>query len=292
MSFIMAIPFPKVGIVVLNFNGHDCLFSCLTSLRELQYSNFFVVVVDNASEDSSFSDAMAHFPDFYFVRSAENKGFSGGMNIGIREALTRGAHWVWLFNNDAHADKKALSWLVESALKNETAGLLSPCIYSEKTGNLWFGGGVIDSFQMRVKHISPRASDLAKPWYESEFLTGCALFISKETIDRVGFLDERFFLYYEDADYSVRVRKLGIATLVVPQARVFHEERSQKNSEKLYYLVFSGLLFFRKHASGWQKPYYFVYATMRRIKNVLDLMLGRGYASAVYRAYHDFYHGH
>jgi GT2 family glycosyltransferase len=251
-----------------------------------------VVVVDNASEDDSFSEALRQFPDLFFVKNHKNRGFSGGMNAGIREALTRGAHWVWLFNNDARADTKALSALVAVTSENPSAGLLSPCIYSETNGKLWFGGGTIDFFRMRVIHRSPKASDLKKLYYESEFLTGCALFISKEAIEQVGFLDERFFLYYEDADFSVRARKQGIMPLVVPGARVFHDEQSRKNEKKLYFLVFSGLLFFKKHASGWQKSYYTVYGTMRRIKNALDLMLRRDDALAVYRAYQDFYHGH
>ncbi len=281
---------PLIGVVVLNFNGKDCLLRCLASLRALEYENFFVVVVDNASKDDSLDRAKEKFSEYTYVSNHENRGFASGMNIGMRLAFEKGAAWVWLFNNDAVADRYSLGYLIAIALTHERAGLLSPLI-SDAAGKIWFGKGQIDSFRMRTVHKSPKKQELESDSYPSEFLTGCALLVRRDVFRVIGDLDEHFFLYYEDADFSLRAREQGFEALVVPKARVMHTEQSQKNQKKIYHLVFSGLLFFRKHARFWQKPYFLLYGTIRRIKNLVDIRRGRGDALIVRRAYHDFYHG-
>ncbi len=279
-----------MGIVVLNFNGEDCLTSCLRSLETLTYPHFFVVVVDNASNDSSFKQAQKIFPQHLFLRNETNRGFAGGMNDGLALAFGRGADFVWLFNNDATTTPEALTALVEVALRSSSIGLLSPLIFGDPSSTPWFAQGKIDFFRMRASHVVPYLKEQKRLYYESQFLTGCALLISRAVFEAIGLLDERFFLYYEDADYSLRARKKGFQVVVVPKAHVMHAEQSKKQEGKLYYLVLSGLLFFEKQGSFWQKPYFLVYGTIRRMKNILDRIRGRAGARAVYRAYQKFYH--
>lgn len=282
--------FPKVGIIVLNYNGARCLLSCLQSLDRLEYPEKDIIVVDNASADDSFEEAEKKFPRFTYVRNAKNEGFARGMNVGMRLALKRGAEWVWLFNYDASADSGALSALILAAGENPQAGLLSPVISETGSGSVWFAKGKIDSFRMRTLHIPSTRAESASAAYSSEFLTGCALLIKKELIDTIGFLDERFFLYYEDADYSVRASRAGFACLVVPQAKVAHSEASNVRPEKTYFLVYSGLLFFEKWATPRMRPYLAAYGTMRRVKNFFDRLCGRARAAQeAYRAYRDYY---
>lgn len=287
----MDLKYPLVGIVVLNFNGKKCLLSCLESLKKLRYPNFFVIIVDNNSTDDSFSLAERAFPRYSFIKNNENRGFSGGMNVGMKAAFDAGAEWAWLFNNDATAEPSALHTLVDVALREPQAGLLSPVIYTKEGGSLWFGKGSINNLRMRTVHLAPSVKETASVSYPSEFLTGCALLVSRTLFDHEGGLDESFFLYYEDADFSLRARKAGYKTLVVSGAKVFHSEQSQENSQKLYYLVLSGLIFFKKHASFLEKLYFFVYGTIRRLKNAIDVILGKKDAKTVRQAYRDFYYG-
>ncbi len=280
---------PRVGIVVLNYNGQACLNRCLRSLDGLRYENFFVLVVDNASTDDSLATARQSFPEHTYICNIENKGFAAGMNSGLRTAFERGAAWVWLFNNDAEAEAPALTSLMTVAVKDERIGLLSPWIFWTGTKKLWFGKGRIDQLRMRALHVVPNSVERHKAWYESEFLTGCALLIKKEVYQEVGALDEHFFLYYEDADLSLRARQKGFLVGAVPAAHVFHAEQSSENPQKLYHLVLSGLIFFEKHASPWLRPYYYVYATMRRLKNHLTGLMGKEVARSVRRAYKDYY---
>lgn len=282
---------PKVGIIVLNYNGQACLLRCLDSLLRLCYQNFFIVVVDNASEDDSFLSAKEHFPHVLFIANKTNIGFAAGMNMGISAALEKGAQYVWLLNNDAVVESDTLSFLIDAAQECPKAGLLSPYIFNASTGILWFGKGIISFFRMRAVHVLPRKREQALRWHESGFLTGCALLIKKEVFSAIGVLDEVFFLYYEDADFSIRARARGFMTIAVPKSRVFHAEQSEKNIKKLYYLVLSGLLFFEKHANPFFRLYFILYGTMRRLKNAIDVARGKKEALVVRQALNDFYYG-
>jgi GT2 family glycosyltransferase len=280
---------PRVGIIVLNYNGKNCLLSCLQSLDRLECSNKEIVVVDNNSTDGSLEEAEKKFPHFIFVRNQKNEGFARGMNIGIKEALARGAKWCWIFNYDAVAHPQALNKLISAAQENPKAGLLSPVVYEANRDNLWFAKGIIDFLRMRTLHIQPTKQELAAKTYKSEFLTGCALLIKKELIEKIGFLDERFFLYYEDADYSLRSTQAGADCLVAPEAKVSHSEESKLNPSKIYYLVYSGLIFFNKWTPFYLRSYFVVYVTMRRTKNFWDRLFGKSEAAQeVYRAYRDY----
>lgn len=282
----------KVGIVVLNFNGEKCLLPCLESLSALEYSEKFVVVVDNHSEDGSIEMARERFKEHRYILNSENQGFSRGMNLGIRAALKEGAEWVWIFNNDALAAPDSLNLLLAAAAHRERVGMLSPLIIDKETNEVWFAEGKINFFRMRTEHVLPRPSLFSQEAYPSEFLTGCALLINKRVFESVGFLDEDFFLYYEDADLSSRVWSAGFQCLVVPGAKVFHRENSRLNPRKVYFLVYSGLLFFHKHSGFFMKPYLWAYATIRRAKNIIDSLFQKKEAQHVRQAMIDFYHDH
>ncbi|NTW13854.1 MAG: glycosyltransferase family 2 protein [Candidatus Moranbacteria bacterium] len=277
---------PKVIVVVLNKNGKDCLQDCLRGVFQSSYSNFEVVVVDNDSRDGSLEDAKSMFSRSHFILNRENLGFAAGMNVGIRYAFSQGARYVWVLNNDAVPGGDALSELVKTAEKHEDMAILSPLIFDPK-GKVWFSGGKVDYFRMRARHVSSPGVRRANIPYGSAYLSGCALFLPKKALDRVGLFDEGYFLYYEDADFSIRARKAGIELLVVPNAVVVHAERSNMNPEKLYWLVRSGLLFFRKNTPKILRPWTTVYLFLRKMKNDHDRRRGGTESDLVARAYAD-----
>jgi GT2 family glycosyltransferase len=283
---------PKVAIIVLNWNGRDCLHDCLISLSNLHYDRKDIIVVDNASTDGSYEEAKRSFPNYHFMTTGTNLGFAGGMNAGIRAALERGADWCWLFNNDATAHPDSLNILIHHSFALPQAGLLSPIIFDPQHESLWFGKAIIRFFRMRTEHVMPKDAELGLAHYSSPILTGCALLIRKEVFARIGFLDETFFLYYEDADFSLRASQAGFGLSIVPQAIVQHKESSQSNPEKIYHLVRSGLIFFDRHTPWYIRPYLCIYATIRRTKNLIDRLLGREEAFRVGQAYADYYAEH
>ena len=124
--------------------------------------------------------------------------------------------------------------------------------------------------------------------YTTGYLSGCALFLPRKAIERIGLFDEGYFLYYEDADLSVRARKKGCGLLVVPQATVVHSEQSTENPEKTYWLVRSGLRFFREHTPAPLRLWVWIYTLLRRVKNKIDKLQGKREALPVSVAYADF----
>lgn len=277
---------PKVVIVVLNYNGQKCLEQTIKSLLDLCYQKKEILIVDNDSKDNSFNLVKELFPECHFLKLPYNGGFAYGMNRGINWALSNGADFIWLFNYDAIAEKTSLEKLVLGYKSLNKEALLSPCILDEKK-KVWFEGGRINFWNMRVEHKENRKS--ASEIYRTDFLTGCALFLPRIAIEKIGLLDEDFFLYYEDADYSLRALNKGFGLYIVSSAEVIHKEESIYNPKKTYHLVFSGLLFFKKHSKGFFSLYQAIYVILRRLKNQLDIKMSKSSAREVGQAYQDFY---
>ena len=279
---------PKIFIVVLNFNGNDTLNACLSSIFKSDYPNFEIVVVDNDSKDDSFEKARVLFPRVNFIKNPSNFGFSKGNNIGIRWALEKFADYVFILNNDTTIEKTALSSLVQAMKKYPSAGIASPIILASDNTNVWFAGGLIHWRKMKTEHLYSIKSEMP---YSTDYISGCAMFASKEVFKKIGLFDERFFLYYEDADFSLRAKKAGFNLLMVPSAHISHLEQSNVlNKSKIYWLVLSGLMFFRTHSSFLNKLWIiFIYLPLRKIKNLYALFFKKDLvAHDVRKAYKDF----
>lgn len=278
--------FPKIFVIVLNFNGKSTLNDCLSSVFKSDYPNFEIVVVDNNSKDGSLEKAKLNFSRSHFIKNSDNIGFSKGNNVGIRYALEKFADYVFLLNNDATIEKNTLSLLEATARRHPAAGIVSPIILTGDKKHIWFAGGKILWDKMRAIHLTENTSKLP---YSSEYLSGCAMLIKKAVFKKIGLFDERFFLYYEDADLSVRAKKAGFNLLIDPSSHIQHFEQSSANSSKNYWLVLSGLLFFKTHATWQLKIWFFIYVLLRKIKNFYKVhFLRDSGARSVRRAYIDF----
>jgi hypothetical protein len=217
-------------------------------LEKSTYSDLEVLVVDNGSTDDSVAEIRRAYPDVVILRSVTNLGFAGGNNIGIRYALTHGADYIWLLNNDTEPAPDALAALVAKAATDPAiAAVASVCYYAaapdqvEAWGgahvNLWIGYG------RNVKE--PRPDD----WFHS--LNGTSLLISREALDSCGFLDEVFFLYWEDTEFCLRLRKNGWRIAAAPDSRVLHKVNASTGGNKIIldrHQTASGLRLLRLHA--------------------------------------------
>lgn len=277
--------FPKVSVVVLNYNNKDTILDCLKSVYQSDYPDFDVIVVDNDSKDGSLELVKQNFLTAKIIKNSANVGFSSGNNIGIRYALEKFADYVFLLNSDAFLKNDSLSFLVNEA-ETEKCSIACPVIFSE--GNkIWYAGGKIDWLRMRTVHNNIIKS---KEPYKTEIATGCAMLISKEVFKQIGLLSEKYFLYYEDADFSINARRKGFAIKVVPMSIVNHLEKSENNpSLKIYWLVLSGLIFFKRNTPLFFKPTLLIIIFMRKLKNLYNLKFNKtDFAESVRKAYFDF----
>jgi len=237
----------KVAIVILNWNGCEDTSRCLASLRRLQYPSFEVIVVDNDSSDGSPSRIRAAFPEVTVVEPGSNLGFAGGCNVGIHHGIQEGAEFLWLLNNDTTVDPGALQALVDKASDPEIGAVGSAIYYMEDPSKLQaWGGGHINFWLGRSRHF-----EHAVPDKSIDFITGASMLIRREAVDKVGVLDERFFMYWEDADYCYRLRASGWKLAVAGNSRIWHKGSSTvgRASARLdQYFNASAVRFFQRHA--------------------------------------------
>jgi len=246
---------PRVGIVVLNWNRPDHTIACLTSLRELDYPSYEVVVVDNGSADGSPTAIRRLFPGVSVVENGRNLGFAAGSNVGIVLLARRGVDYVLLLNDDAEVATDLLGALVEVAEADPSTGILGPTIYYYGPATvIWSAGGSIDA-RGRARHL--RLGELGdaglKPVQDVDYVTGCALLVRREVVERVGALDERFFAYYEEAEWCARARRAGFRVVYVPRARAWHKiDPAARNHSRsyLYLTARNRLLYLRCAGAG------------------------------------------
>jgi GT2 family glycosyltransferase len=239
----------KVTVVLLIWNGWHDTSLCLASLAELDYPNFEVVVVDNASTDDSVARIRERFPWAKLIENGKNLGFSGGCNVGIQYAQQQGSDFIWLLNNDTTVDPSALRAMVEKAQTDPRIGAVGSVIYfmDEPTRLQSWGGGYINFWLGRSGHYLREVPD-----DKIEFITGCSLLLSRAAIDEIGALDGGFFMYWEDADICFRLRRAGWLLAVAASSKLWHKGYTSIGKGKVSsYRNFnaSAARFFRKHAA-------------------------------------------
>lgn len=273
----------RVGVVVLNYNGAWVLPGLLESLDRVQYPDFKVFLVDNASTDGSLIKAESHLPAFpiEIIANEENLFFSGGNNVGIDKALDWGADFVLLLNNDTVVPPMLVAQLVDFLKSNESAGIVGPMIhFKEPEGTIWAAGGNVSTWWGIVRHRGIREKDegqFPKP-AKVDYVSGCALMACRKVFEKIGKLDEAFPMYFEDTDFCFRAKNAGFETWYAPTEPLIHlvsvAAGGQVSKFKVQRRFWSGMKFFARHARWYQWPTILlgqVYEAMR-----ISIMVGRG----------------
>ncbi|HZT91810.1 MAG TPA: glycosyltransferase family 2 protein [Gaiellaceae bacterium] len=205
----------KLLAVVLNFDGGDDVLAALASLAGVQ-----TICVDNGSTDGSAEAVASRFPDVELIRTGVNLGFAGGNNVGIRRALARGADWVLLLNNDAVAEPGLTAALERAARARPDAGLFACTVLDGDGDRVQFAGARFDA---RLGYSGRLATRVPAAPHDVGRVDGAAVAVSRAAVERAGLLDETLFLYVEDVEWSLRIRRAGFAVVLVPDARVRHK---------------------------------------------------------------------
>jgi len=248
---------PKVAIIILNWNGLDDTLPCLESLHGMDYPNSEIIVVDNGSVDESVPVIRQRFPAMTLLENGQNLGYAGGNNVGLRYALAHGMDYALLLNNDTEVAPDFLYHMTGAAEADLTVGIAGPTIYyHQRSDQIWSAGGAIDWRRGKTWLVGldePDTGQFGVASREVDFVTGCALLVKRAVMEQVGLLDERFFLYYEEAEWCVRVRQAGFKIVHVPQAKVWHRiPLDGRESSPLvhYYMTRNRLLFLKATGAG------------------------------------------
>lgn len=255
--------YPMVVIVILNYNQGSTTVQCLESLRQIDYPNYKIVLVDNGSKDGSVETLRALFQDILIIRNGRNLGVAGGRNVGIHHA---GIHYPFdyllFLDNDTQVNKTFLTEIVRASQADPTVGLAFPKIlYMDAPDVIQYADDLRFNFYTgRHRYHSYKKPDNGQ--YDlcrySMLGTGTALLVKNSVISKIGGFDEIFYPYgYEDLDFSLRARKHGFNILYVPSGKILHKESRTPSKGKYNedYARMKGRhmkIFLKKHASGFQ----------------------------------------
>lgn len=258
----------KVIISILNFNSGFDTIECLRSIQKLRLINARIstYVLDNGSTKRLEIDAEKFEDiDLHFIRSEVNYGFTGGHNLIFEKVKNENYDFLLLLNNDCILEKDSVEELILTANKN--GGCVVPKIYFTKGREyhkakykktdlgkvIWYAGGKIDWENVMSVHLGLDEVDRGQYAEKKEitFATGACLLLQKKIIDKTGLFDNRYFLYYEDADLSMRIIQSGFRIFYQPKALVWHSNAGSSGSGSDlhdYYLTRNRLLFGIKYA--------------------------------------------
>lgn len=244
---------PKAAIVVLNWNRPAETLRCLDSLRALTYAAD-ALVVDNGSTDGSASSIRSARPEVALLETGKNLGYAGGNNVGIREALARGAEFVLVLNNDTVVQSADLiERLLAAAERFPRCGAVGPAMIpmdepeAEAVLRPPLRGRIMDRlvFSALPGVRNGRKAEAGMPHQASRprivpSLTGFALGMFRPMLEETGGFDERFFLYDEEHDLCLRAAARGYCSVWAPSARVLRPAdppRINVPRYKAYYLA-------------------------------------------------------
>jgi GT2 family glycosyltransferase len=238
-----------LSIVIVNYRGARDTLECLRSLDAVTYENFSVFVVENGSGDDSLDVISAFHPQHYILHSmpsAENRGFSGGNNIALRHIIEHSSPtdpgYVLLLNNDTVVAPDFLDVLMNAAEHHPEYGILGPKIHFFGSKTIWFIGGKLRQCGTKGIHVHYQAEDRGQfdtaDILPTDFVTGCALLMPLALLHRVGLMREDYFLYFEDVEWNMRVRRYGSRIGVVPGAVIEHKVSRSTDPTSFAYIYY------------------------------------------------------
>ncbi len=257
---------PDVSIVIVNWNTRELLRNCLQSIMDQTQAAHEVIVVDNNSSDGSAQMVRDSFPDVVLIANSDNKGFAGANNQGLR--IVRGGH-VLLLNPDTlileGAIDKSLAWLAQ----RPDVGCLGCQVWEtvdviQRTSFADPGLVNLSIVEFGLMGLARKVPFFGRPWYvgwdrkserEVDVVSGMFMLVPRDVMNKVGILDDAFFVYSEEADWCRRIRDAGYKCVFAPVARIMHLDGGGKSTVQIRSRMYvqmqkSHLIYVRKH-DGW-----------------------------------------
>lgn len=288
--------FPKVYIIIVNYNGWKDTLECLESILHNEYKNYHVVICDNFSQNESVEKIKEWinknnlFP-IKFITSNINGGFAYGNNLGIKWGLNKGdADYFWLLNNDTVIEYDAISKLVNYMENDINIGIAGSCLkfYNNKEKIQGYGGKY-NKFSGRSIHIKSK-NKLNK----IDYIIGASLMVRRNFVETVGLMNEKYFLYYEELDWSIRAKKQGYSLGCAVDSIIYHKEGASIGSGNLltrksdladFYLQRNKIIITRKFFKKYLPSIYFflllgiikriILGERKKAFNLLKIILGK-----------------
>jgi len=252
----------KLSIIIVSWNVKEDIAGCLGSIKENKpREEFEIIAVDNASTDGSVDTIKSDFPDVKIIANSENIGFSAANNQAIRIAK---GQYIFLLNPDTIVHPNSLDTLTAFLDDHEDVGACGPKFLAAD-GQVHFSVGYVPTFRSLLygrtflrslgifrrshKKLTARNFNFEKTG-DVEQLSGAALMIRRAVMEEIGLMDENFFMYYEDVDLCLRIRKAGFRIVYLPDSIITHiggRSSDQVSARRRIMLYRSLFVYFRKH---------------------------------------------
>jgi len=245
---------PMVSIITVNYNQAVVTCEFLESIQKITYSNYEVIVIDNASPTEDPSSIKENYSFIKFIKSEVNLGFAGGNNLGVKEAK---GEYLLFINNDTEVEPDFLQPMIEKFQEDDNIGMMSPKIRFHHTPDTiqYAGYTPMNPYTMRQHLIGYRKVDKGqfdKPGFTYS-IHGAAMMVPRKVIQEVGMMTEVYFLYYEEHDWCARIKKAGYKVFYQPKSLVFHKESISTGKEsplKTYYISRNRVVYTRRNSKG------------------------------------------
>ncbi len=216
----------ELSIIIVNFNTKELLQDCLQSVfKTAKGINFEVIVVDNGSSDGSNEIIREKFSQVRFIKNETNLGFAKANNMGIRQAQ---GNYILLLNSDTIVSENTLKYLLDFAKINTDVGIVAPKLLN-RDGSIQVSVrkpptllGAIQEYIFKQPGSFDSYEPRGKSFSEVECVIGAAILVPKEVFSKVGLLDERYFMYFEDLEFCRRLRRKGFKIYYLPNTTVIH----------------------------------------------------------------------
>lgn len=258
-------------IVILNYEGAEDTIECIDSLAAAGIPLKSVIVVDNASSGDSIDRILEAHDEISMISNSENLGYAEGNNMGIREALSRGADHVLLLNNDTVVSKGSIDALCRAMSEDGSIGIAGPLVLRYAQPNVVESAGATISWY-KASYVSLYKgvclSQIVDGVESVDYVGGSAILVSRRVWEEVGLLPSHFFLYYEDEDLCIRARRLGFKVVCCHGAHIWHKGSSSVRKNPglgEYYSMRNRFLISKRHATVTQMYSFLVFFLLPEI---------------------------
>jgi GT2 family glycosyltransferase len=264
----------KIGLVTVLYKSDEVLEGFFKSIFNQTYKDYILYLVDNSVNDVTdnlIAKWIQTYPitQYCHIKNAVNAGVAAGNNIGAKKAILDGCSYILLLNNDIEMDQDIVFNKLVALCEERGETMIVPKIYYYDTRRLWMAGGYLDKWRALGVHYGFNKKD--KPKYNVgkyiNYAPTCFMIIAKRVFEKVGYVDEKYFAYYDDTDFVLRATKAGFKLYYEPSVYILHKVSSSAGSNSIFYVYYSNrnkIYFIRKNLKGIRKYFAICYTLMSR----------------------------
>lgn len=274
-----------ICVVICNFNKEDYVLKAIRSVIDTSSNVADIIVVDNASTDDSVSLIQKYYPDIFLEVLPENVGGAGGFSHGMMLAHKMGYQFISLLDNDAIVSDSCIEGMMKTLTENHDIGVVGPaiCTFDDNEIIQEVGSNIsIDEATFSMNLTGKKYSSIEKKIFDCDYVPACCLMTRSDVVSKVGGFDVDFFLYWDDIDWCIRVKKAGYRVVSDSNYQAFHKGggANSKSTVPRYYYWRNKFVFFNRHSDFYPKEIIIPslhkailkHLTFRYLNNMQDLL--------------------